>query len=122
MTSVARLREAEISPAKLTHELFLRLGFVLWRAKTSDRLIEIAQLPSGVESKYCCTDRQSIRYSNSQGVLIRSIHIIIRNINPVTDLIGINCATKLTLVILNTYTGSAYSLSANAEVFNGLVY
>jgi len=34
----------------------------------------------------------------------------------------VNCATKLTVVIFNTYTQFANSLSANADICNGLVF
>jgi hypothetical protein len=37
-------------------------------------------------------------------------------------LTAVSCATKLTVVILNTYTEFANSLSASADVCNGLVY
>jgi hypothetical protein len=37
-------------------------------------------------------------------------------------LTDVNCVTKLTVVILNTYAKFAISLNANADVFNGLGY
>jgi hypothetical protein len=37
-------------------------------------------------------------------------------------LTAVNCATKLMVVLLNIYTRFTNSLSANADVFNGLVY
>jgi len=37
-------------------------------------------------------------------------------------LTGVNSATKLTVVILNTYTRFSTSLSTSADVCNGLVY
>jgi len=40
---------------------------------------------------------------------------------PYQLLTAVSCATKLTVVILNTYTRFANSQSANADVCNGLV-